>query len=106
MASKIKDFIEDIPGGWIVGISAIALAPIVAPVLVKAGKPLAKAAIKGGLRLYEQGKGAIAEAGEIFEDLLAEAQSELADERREDLSADLSADISTAVESVAEVSES
>ena len=102
MASKIKDFIEDIPGGWVVGISAIVLAPIVAPVLVKAGKPLAKAAIKRGLRLYEQGKGAIAEAGEVFEDLVAEAQSELADERREDFSADFS----TAAESVAEVSES
>ena len=102
MASKFKDFIEDVPGGWVVGIGAIVLAPIV----VKAGKPLAKAAIKRGLWLYEQSKGAIAEAGEVFEDLVAEAQAELADERREELSAELSANFSSAVETAAEVSES
>ena len=104
MASKFKDFIEDVPGSWIMGIGAIVLAPIVAPVLAKAGKPLAKAAIKQGLRLYEQSKGAIAEAGEVFEDLVAEAQAELADERQQE--EDLSADFSTAVEATAEVSES
>ncbi len=101
VASKFKDFIEDVPGGWVAGIGAIVLAPIVVPALAKAGKPLAKAAIKGGLRLYEQGKGAIAEAGEVFEDLVAEAQAELADERRENLTADLS----EVVEATAEVSD-
>ena len=101
LGSKFKDFMEDVPGGWVVGIGAIVLAPIVAPVLVKAGKPLAKAAIKRGLQLYEQSKGAIAEAGEVFEDLVAEAQAELADERQ----AELLADFSTVVEDTAEVSE-
>lgn len=106
MASKFKEFIEDVPGGWVVGIGAIVLAPIVAPIVVKAGKPLAKAAIKRGLRLYKQSKGAIAEAGEVFEDLVAEAQAELADERREELSAELSANFSSGVEPAAEVNES
>lgn len=101
MASKFKDFLEDVPGGWIVGIGAIVAAPIVAPVLAKAGKPLAKAVIKGGLRLYEQSKGAIAEVGEVFEDLVAEAQAELADERQEELSVGFS----TVVEDAAEISE-
>jgi hypothetical protein len=81
MALKFKDFIEDVPGGWVAGMGALVLAPIVVPALAKAGKPLAKAAIKGGLRLYEESKGALLEAGEIFEDLVAEAQAEMADER-------------------------
>ena len=103
MVSKFKDFIEDVPSGWVVGIGAIMLAPVVAPVLAKAGKPLVKTAIKRGLRLYEQSKGAIAEAGEVFEDLVAEAQAELADERQPEA---LSTDFSTAVEAAAaEVSE-
>lgn len=83
MAPKFKDFIEDVPGGWMVGLGAVVLAPIVAPALSKAGKPLAKAAIKGGLRIYEQSRGAIAEASEVFEDLVAEVQAELADEREQ-----------------------
>jgi hypothetical protein len=102
MAPKFKDFLEDVPGGWVAGIGAIVLAPIVVPVLARAGKPLAKAAIKGGLRLYEQSRGAIAEAGEVLEDLMAEAQAELADERRQ---ADLEADFSPVVDTTAEVSE-
>lgn len=81
MAPKLKTWMEDFPGGWVVGVGVLVLAPIVVPTLAKAGKPLAKAAIKGGLRLYENSKGAIAEAGEIFEDLVAEAQAEMADER-------------------------
>jgi hypothetical protein len=74
---------EDVPGSWVVGIGAVVLAPIIAPALAKAGKPLAKAAIKGGFRIYEQSRGAIAEAGEVFEDLVAEVQAELADEHQQ-----------------------
>lgn len=84
MASKFKDFVDDFPGGWVVGIGAVLLSPIVAPMVAKAGKPLAKAAIKNGLRLYEESKGAIAEAGEVLEDWIAEAQAELAEERQQE----------------------
>jgi hypothetical protein len=100
MAPKLKDFMEDGPGGWVAGIGALVLAPIVVPALAKAGKPLAKAAIKGGLRLYEESKGAILEAGEILEDLVAEAQAEMADER-----AQAEADYSTTINTKAEPSE-
>lgn len=84
MAPKFKDLIEEIPGGWAAGIGALVLAPIIVPALAKAGKPLVKAALKGGLRLYEKSRGAIAEAGEVLEDLVAEAQAELADERAQE----------------------
>jgi hypothetical protein len=98
VAPKVKDLLEDLPGGWVAGIGVLVLAPIAAPALAKAAKPLAKAAIKRGLSLYEQGKGAIAEAGEIIEDLVAEAQAELADERAQEF-----ADLQDTMETSAEV---
>jgi len=42
--------------GLAIGIGAAVLAPTVLPVLVGAAKPLVKAAIKGGIILYEKGK--------------------------------------------------
>ena len=58
-----------------IGVGVIILAPVVLPAL----KPIAKAAIKGGLTLYEKGKESISEAGEVFEDLVAEVKSEMAE---------------------------
>jgi capsid protein len=43
-------------------------------------KPAAKAAIKGGLVLYEKGKETFAEVGEVVEDIVAEAKAELDEE--------------------------
>ena len=56
----------------VAGVGAVLLAPVLVPV----GKPLAKAAIKGGIGLYEKGKVAFAEVGEAFQDLVAEAMAE------------------------------
>lgn len=57
------------------GVGAVVLAPVLLPV----GKPLAKAAIKGGIVLYERSKGMFAEMGEALEDLVAEAKAEMAE---------------------------
>ncbi len=81
MAPKIVDFVEDAGApGIIAGIGAVILAPVVIPVVGGIGKPLAKSLIKGGLALYEKSKGTFAEIGETFEDIVAEARAELADE--------------------------
>ena len=81
MAFKIEDIFEDAGiSGVAAGIGALVLAPILIPAVAKIGKPMAKAAIKTGIVFYEKTKGAIAEAGEVFEDMVAEAQAELADE--------------------------
>jgi hypothetical protein len=50
--------------------------------LGEVGKPLTKAAIKEGLLLYEKSKEAMAEVAEVFEDLVAEAKAELAQEQK------------------------
>lgn len=62
------------------GIGALILAPVVIPVLAGMGKPAAKAVIKESIKLYEKGKESLAEVGEIFEDIVAEAKAEIAEE--------------------------
>jgi CheY-specific phosphatase CheX len=65
--------------GLAIGIGAAILAPVVIPLFASIAKPLAKAAIKGGMQLYERGKEAFAEVTEITEDIVAEAKAELAE---------------------------
>lgn len=74
---------EGNPAGLVAGIGAAILAPILIPVVTQAGKPLTKAAIKQGLLAYEKGKEFFAEATEVFEDLVAEAKAELAQDQKE-----------------------
>lgn len=71
---EIDEVIENL---GIPGIAAIVLLPVLVPVSGKVAKPIAKAAIKGGIVLYEQGKGVIAEVGQTLDNLIAEAKAEL-----------------------------
>lgn len=84
MAFKVGDLFEDlgIPG-IAAGVGAVVLAPVLIPAVAKASKPVAKALIKGGIIAYEKSKSAIAETGEVLEDLVAEAKVELAEEEAE-----------------------
>lgn len=85
MAFKFENLFEELPEvgvpGIAAGIGAVILAPLLIPAVAKVGKPIAKAAIKGGIIAYEKAKGAMAEAGEVFEDLVAEAKVEMAEEQ-------------------------
>ncbi|MBH8564507.1 DUF5132 domain-containing protein [Nostoc sp. CENA67] len=84
MAPKIipdvENLVEDL---GVPGIAAIVLLPVIVPVVTGVGKPIAKAAIKGGILIYEKGKEVIAEVGETFEDIVAEAKAELAEQQAE-----------------------
>jgi len=66
--------------GVVAGIGAVVLAPLLIPAVAKVGKPVAKAAIKSGIVLYEKSKGIFEETGELFEDLVAESKAELAEQ--------------------------
>ncbi|KZL51018.1 MULTISPECIES: DUF5132 domain-containing protein [Cyanophyceae] len=82
MAPKITDFVEDAGApGIIAGIGAVLLAPVLIPVVAGIGKPIAKSLVKGGMVAYEKSKGAFAEMGETWEDIIAEAKAEIAEER-------------------------
>lgn len=73
--------------GLLVGVGAVLLVPVVLPIVATAIRPLAKAAVKGGIMLYDKGKVAVAEIQETVEDLVAEAKAELAKHpRAEELS--------------------
>lgn len=72
MGALVEDF--GLPG-VVVGVGALVLAPV----LVKAGKPVAKAVVKGSIVFFEKSKGTLAEAREALEDLVAESRAELAE---------------------------
>jgi len=55
-----------------VGVTAVALTPIILPLV----KPTLKATIKSGITLFDKAKGAIAETGEVLIDIAAEAKAE------------------------------
>lgn len=77
-----EDVTENIGQSWpssiLLGAAAVILAPVVVPALVAGMRPLAKAAIKGGVMVYDKTRELVAEAGEQMSDLVAEARSELA----------------------------
>jgi len=66
--------------GLAIGVGAAVVAPAVLPVLAQAARPLAKAAMKSGILLFERGREIMAEAGELAEDLWAEARAEIEEE--------------------------
>ena len=66
--------------GVLVGVGSILLLPIVLPVAATLIKPVAKAALKSGILLYQKSKQAVAETAEMFGDLTAEVHAEIANE--------------------------
>ena len=65
--------------GLAIGIGAAILAPALVPAAAKVAKPFIKAVIKTGIIMFETGKETTAELGEVFEDIVAEAKSEIAE---------------------------
>jgi hypothetical protein len=63
------------------GAAAVILAPAAIALMGSLMKPLAKAAIKGGLMVYETGRTVATETTEAFEELAAEAKSEIAQDK-------------------------
>jgi hypothetical protein len=77
MALFDNGFKGNVISGLAIGVGTALLAPIIIPVLASIAKPLAKAAIKGGIAVYDKNKEIIAEAREVIEDLVAESKAEL-----------------------------
>ncbi len=75
--------IATIGTGIVIGIGALILAPALIPAIGAVVKPVAKAAIKSGLILFEKTRELVAETQETVADMAAEAQSELVAERRQ-----------------------
>ena len=58
------------------GAIGVFLSPVVRPVIARNARPALKAAMQAGLLLYEQGREATAELGEMVEDIAAELRAE------------------------------
>ncbi len=74
-------FKSDVTRGAALGVGAALVAVAAIPAIIVATRPVARVALKSGLLLLEKGREAIAEAGEHFEDLVAEVKAEMAAER-------------------------
>lgn len=59
--------------GIAVGIGAAIAAPVLMPIL----RPLSKAVLRAGVMAYDQGRAALADAGEWTSDMIAEARSDM-----------------------------
>lgn len=74
----IEDLLKSETGkGMAIGLGAALLAPMAIAALSGVARPLARAVVKSGIVLYEKGREAMAEVGEVVDDLVAEARSEL-----------------------------
>src|SRR3569833_195113 len=73
-----EDVAEGMEGkGWLgVGIGAVLLAPVLVPAVARGLRPALKGAVKGYLALSDKTREWLAESGEQFQDLVAEAKAE------------------------------
>jgi hypothetical protein len=88
MRGQAKETLVALSNGWrstatlvVGGLIGVVLAPAIAPALGRVARPAAKAGIKAGLVLFERGRVAAAELRETVEDITAEVQAELHEER-------------------------
>jgi len=62
--------------GFTAAVAATVLAPVLIPAIKRGSRPFAKSLVKGGIMLYEKGREAVASAGEMVEDVVAEVRAE------------------------------
>lgn len=67
--------------GVAIAAGAALLTPVVLPLLAGVTRPLARTALKSGIIVYEKTRETAAELGEAFDDLVAEAKAELAQQQ-------------------------
>lgn len=72
----------DIERGVIAALTTVAASVTLIPVALRVGRPLLKGAVKGGIVCLEQGRRAVHETFDIFEEVLAEVRVEMDSERK------------------------
>lgn len=71
--------------GATVALGAVMLVPGVAPALARAGRPIARAAMRTGAVAYDEFRAAAAETYEQVEDIVAEVREEMQEKRHADM---------------------
>ncbi len=72
---------SDVAKGVLIGAGLVLLVPLALTLATGAGRPALRRAVKTGMRLLEKGRETLAETSEVVEDLVAEVQAELREER-------------------------
>jgi len=61
----------------LIGVGAVLLAPVIVPAVAGGLRPVVKTLVKGGIMVTDKVNSLVAEAGEQFDDLIAEVRSEM-----------------------------
>ena len=82
--AKLQEILNnDMAKGAAIGFGVAAVAAATLPVIFTLARPFAREALKSGILLMEKGRELLSEAGEGFEDLVAEVKTELAQAQEE-----------------------
>jgi hypothetical protein len=68
---------DDVTKGIALGLGVAILIPVAVKTLAPVLKPIARSAVKNGIRAVEKGREMLAETSEMVEDLVAETQAEM-----------------------------
>ena len=72
-----EDLTESFWPNALVGIGVVLLAPVIIPAVAGGLRPVVKTLVKGGVMVTDKLNAAVAEAGEQFDDLMAEVRAEM-----------------------------
>ena len=72
---------KDLAKGVAIGIGVAVMTPLVIAALAPVVKPVARSALKAGVRIYEKGREQLEVINETLEDVTAEVEEEMMDAR-------------------------
>ena len=72
---------DDLIKGIALGVGVAMLVPVVIATLAPVVRPMARQALKAGIRVYEKGRETVEEFNETVDDIVAEVEEELIDAR-------------------------
>jgi hypothetical protein len=76
--ASFEDFFSggNVVTGIAIAVGTAVLAPVIGPAVTTVLRPVAKAVIKGGIIIYDQGRQVAAQIGEATTDMVAEARAD------------------------------
>ena len=86
---------DDLLKGVAIGFGAALLVPVVVSALLPIIKPVARSALKTGIRAYEKTRETVEEISETVDDLIAEVEEEMIDARESQGMVDVIQDLVT-----------
>jgi len=73
----LDNLTESLLANALIVVGAVLLAPVIVPAVAGGLRPVVKTLVKGGIMVTDKVNSLVAEAGEQFDDLIAEVRSEM-----------------------------